>query len=143
MAKKNKRFKQYAALPVRRVGKGHKVLLLTSRDTGRWVVPKGWPIKRLSPWQTAAVEAFEEAGLRGRMEKKSLGAFCYRKRMQKGRSVICSVNVYLMHVEEVLNDWPEADERQRDWVDPDEAAKRVDEPELKSILRGVSGQLQA
>jgi len=135
--------KQYAALPVRRFGARHKVLLLTSRDTGRWIVPKGWPIKRLSPWQTAAVEAFEEAGLRGRMEKKPLGVYTYSKRMRKGRSVQCAVQVYLMFVEEVLTDWPEANERERDWVDPNEAAERVQEPELKSILRDVASQVTA
>lgn len=143
MAKTIKVKKQYAALPMRRFGSRHKVLLLTSRDTGRWVVPKGWPIRHLAPWQTAAIEAFEEAGLRGRVKKKPLGAYTYNKRRRKKQSVRCSVKVYLMLVDEVLKKWPEAHERKRDWFDPKKAAKRVNEPELKMILRDVANQLSA
>ena len=71
--------KQYAALPWRYAGSGREVLLISSRDTGRWVIPKGWPISDLDPSASAAREAWEEAGVRGKTETEPMGLYSYDK----------------------------------------------------------------
>lgn len=129
---------QAAALPWRRAGDGGlKVLLITSRETRRWVIPKGWPIKGLKSPQTAAREALEEAGVEGATAKK-IGVFHYDKRLASGRLQKIRVAVYPLQVEVELDSWPEADQRVRLWTTPEEAASLVLEPELSELLRGFS-----
>jgi 8-oxo-dGTP pyrophosphatase MutT (NUDIX family) len=94
---------QYAALPYRRKRNSRtEVLLVTSRDTGRWIIPKGWPAKRKSPHKAAAREALEEAGVIGRISRRPLGAFSYKKRLKSGKVVICEVQVFVMKVKRRL-----------------------------------------
>jgi 8-oxo-dGTP pyrophosphatase MutT (NUDIX family) len=125
---------QYAALPYRLSG-GLMVLLQTSRETGRWVLPKGWPMKRKSPHSAAKREALEEAGVVGPIAKQSIGAFHYPKRLADGVTVTCEVHVYPLAVESQRKRWRERDERTQRWFTPEEAAEVVQEPELAALLR--------
>lgn len=127
--------RQYAALPCRSGTEGQpEILLVTSRETGRWVLPKGWPMKLRRPHQAAAIEAYEEAGVRGRTVKTALGTYEYDKRIEGG-AVRCRVRVYPMTVERLEDEWPEKAQRSRRWFSPLDAAERVDEPELRALLR--------
>ncbi len=133
--KKPAKNKQYAALPWRLTGAGREILLISSRDTGRWVIPKGWPIRGLSPAETAAREAYEEAGLGGMMSKKPIGEFQYDKRLTDGRLQPCTVVVFAMEQMIQHPDWPEQGQRKLQWFSVPEAANAVQEPELKLIIR--------
>ena len=125
---------QVAALPLKRAADGStKVLLVTSRQTHRWVVPKGWPFPDRADHLAAAEEAWEEAGVRGTADPRLLGTFTYEKRRRNG-SVNLTVAVYALLVTEELATWPESRERERDWFDLHEAAAAVEETELKRIL---------
>jgi len=127
---------QSAALPWRRTAAGEvEVLLVTSRETRRWVVPKGWPIRGLRSFQTAAREAFEEAGVKGQMGKKKLGAFHYDKRLRSGRLQRVRVTVYPLEVAVESKVWPELGQRDKLWTTPQAAAELVQETELAEILR--------
>lgn len=126
---------QYGALPIV-VDRGElRVLLITSRETRRWIIPKGWPIKKLSPSAVAAREAFEEAGLEGRAAERPVGVFSYVKRLKSGQHVTCHVETYLFEVERQLDDWPEKCQRERRWVSPEEAAHLVSDTGLGEVLR--------
>ena len=127
--------KQYAALPWRHAGAGREVLLISSRDTGRWVIPKGWPIKGLSPSETAAREAFEEAGLGGEVSKKPIGEFEYGKRLDNGSVQPCRVAVFSLEQMVQHPEWPEQGQRTLQWFSVPDAAEAVDEPSLKAIIR--------
>jgi 8-oxo-dGTP pyrophosphatase MutT (NUDIX family) len=124
---------QYAALPYRLSG-GLMVLLQTSRDTGRWVLPKGWPMKGEKPWSAAKREAREEAGVVGAIVKRSIGSFHYPKRLSDGHIVTCEVHVYPLAVGGRRKRWPERLERTQRWFTPEEAAHVVQEPELAALL---------
>jgi 8-oxo-dGTP pyrophosphatase MutT (NUDIX family) len=126
---------QFAALPYRRVDGVTHVLLATSRDTGRWVIPKGWPMKNRKPHEAAAQEALEEAGLKGKPGKKPVGSYQYWKRL-KEHFVLVTVVVFPLEVTRQLKSFREAGVRKLEWVTPLEAAKRVDEAGLASILLG-------
>lgn len=131
---------QYAALPWRRAASGDvEVLVITSRETRRWVIPKGWPIKGLKSAPSAAREAFEEAGVLGETSKKPLGVYHYEKRLRTGRVQAVRVSVYALKVATEADDWPEKGQRDKAWVAPAEAAERVDEPELKALLGKFKG----
>lgn len=130
---------QVAALPVRRPGGGGlEVLLVTSRDTGRWVVPKGWPWRKVADHEAAAGEAWEEAGVRGRISSEVIGTFTYLKR-RNSKSHLVSVSVFVLEVVEEAGDWPEIKQRRRQWFAPDEAAGLVHEPDLKQLLQSLAG----
>jgi 8-oxo-dGTP pyrophosphatase MutT (NUDIX family) len=131
---KTKRRKQFAALPFRTDADGVQVLLVTSRDTGRWVIPKGWPMKNRRPHRAAAIEAFEEAGVVGKAEKAPLGTYDYDKRMGTG-DIPCRVTVFPLPVVRLEDEWPEKAERRRAWHSVAEASGLVDEPQLQEILR--------
>lgn len=133
--KAKKALTQHGALPYRRTPEGElEVLLVTSRETRRWVIPKGWPMKKLKPFATAAREAYEEAGLGGAIARESLGSFTYRKRLKSRNYVDCKVDVYAMEVSKEARRWPERDERERRWFEPEVAARYVKEPELANII---------
>jgi 8-oxo-dGTP pyrophosphatase MutT (NUDIX family) len=124
-----------AALPLRRREDGTlEVLLVTSRDTGRWVLPKGWPMNGKPPWRAAEIEAEEEAGVTGRVARDDLGRYHYGKRLDGERVIDCRVKVFPLLVERERERWKEARERQRRWFSLAEAAEAVDEPELKELL---------
>jgi len=126
--------KQYAALPWRYSGGSREVLLISSRDTGRWVIPKGWPIRGLSPAETAAREAYEEAGLGGMVSKKPIGEFEYGKRLDNGAVLATRVEVFALEQMVQHKDWPEKGQRRLQWFSVPEAAEAVEEPELKVII---------
>jgi 8-oxo-dGTP pyrophosphatase MutT (NUDIX family) len=127
---------QSAALCFRTGKRGKEVLLITSRERGRWILPKGWPINGLDGAGTAAQEAWEEAGVKPlKVNKKSLGQFHYDKILGNGASAPVEANVYSIEVDKLSDSYPEADERKRDWMAPNKAAELVEEPELKAILR--------
>lgn len=116
-------------------------MLITSRETGRWVIPKGWPMKRLTAPQAAAQEAFEEAGLRGRMGEQPLGAYGYVKRRKNGQLQQCTVTVYPLLVRGQEADWPEQGQRHCVWHAQDNAAAQVAEPELAEIIGTLDERL--
>ncbi|WP_171100263.1 NUDIX hydrolase [Ruegeria sp. HKCCD7255] len=127
---------QFAALCTRKKKSQTQVLLITSRDTGRWVIPKGWPIDGLDGAGSAAQEAWEEAGVRiTASDTIPMGHFTYDKVLKDGSAVPVRTTVYRVHVKELADEFPEAGQREREWVTPQEAAKRVHEPELSAILR--------
>ena len=126
---------QYAALPWRRDRAGQlEVLLITSRETRRWVIPKGWPIKGMSSPRSAAREAFEEAGVQGKVAKQPVGSYAYDKRLKNGRLQHVRVAVFALAVETEAEAYPELGQREKLWLSPAEAARRVDEPELMVLL---------
>jgi 8-oxo-dGTP pyrophosphatase MutT (NUDIX family) len=130
---------QYAALPWRRTEAGEvEVLVITSRETRRWVIPKGWPIKGLKAPMVAAREAFEEAGVEGIVRKKKLGLFHYEKRLRTGRIQPVKVAVYALQVVLQNDEWPEKGQRDHQWTTPADAATQVDEPELRAIIGAFS-----
>ncbi len=130
--------KQVAALPVRLDAAGRtRVLLITSRETKRFVVPKGWPMKGRKDYRAAAIEAQEEAGLIGRVAKKPIGTYTYWKR-RPDHFDLCRVKVFLLEVERKLPAWREKGQRKAGWFLVDDAADLVDEAGLVSILRGLA-----
>lgn len=129
---------QYAALPWRRVPR-FEILLITSRETRRWVIPKGWPMPGHSAAESAAQEAYEEAGIRGQMAAQALGHYTYSKRRRGGAKKRFRVDVFAMEVSEVLGEWPEAHQRARQWLSPEAAWALVEEPELAVIIRAFAG----
>jgi 8-oxo-dGTP pyrophosphatase MutT (NUDIX family) len=126
--------RQCAALACLVVGDGIRVMLVTSRGTGRWVLPKGWLKLELGFAQTAAEEAYEEAGLRGNVEPQPVGQYRYTKQLADGGQVDCIVDVFPLCVAEVLDDWPERTQRQRRWCSFTEAAELVEEADLTALL---------
>jgi 8-oxo-dGTP pyrophosphatase MutT (NUDIX family) len=134
LSKRRQRRIQYAALPFRPGPRGVEVLLITSRETRRWVIPKGWPMKERTAPQTAAQEAFEEAGIEGLIAEQAVGTYRYDKRLKSGKSREVEVEVFPLRVTEVGDDWPEREQRSREWFSPAVAAALVMEPELKALL---------
>jgi 8-oxo-dGTP pyrophosphatase MutT (NUDIX family) len=127
---------QFAALPWRRAGDGGiQVLLITSRETRRWVIPKGWPIKGMSSAKSAAREAFEEAGVVGKIAKAPIGSFAYDKRLRNGRLQHVRVAVFALQVEREREAYLEKGQREKLWLPAAEAAERVEEPELAALIR--------
>jgi 8-oxo-dGTP pyrophosphatase MutT (NUDIX family) len=133
---------QYAALPYRRLANAAiEVMLITSRDTGRWVIPKGWLGEGLGERESAAREAREEGGLVGRIGDRPIGHYLYNKRLPDGSAVPCSVEVFALEVERQLASWPEQQERRTRWFVLWEAADAVEEPELAAMIRELPKRL--
>ncbi len=133
---------QYAALPYRWDGEALQVRLITSRETRRWVIPKGWPMKGREPWEAAEREAYEEAGLVGLVGQDPIGTYRYDKRRKSG-IVPCRVEVFPLHVRAELDEWPERLEREGRWFNQEAAAEAVREPELKDLIRRLGDILAA
>lgn len=130
---------QIAALPVCWDAKGTlRVLMVTSRDTGRWVMPKGWHMDGKKPWHAAEIEALEEAGAKGFISHQPIGTYAYKKRLDDGTNVRCTVTIYPMFVDKLKRRWKERDERKRHWFSPKKAAKLVNERELSAILTKIA-----
>ncbi len=125
---------QYGALPYRVGPHGVEVMLITSRETKRWVIPKGWPMAGKKPHQVAAVEAHQEAGVKGVVAKKPIGAYPYSKTLPDGSQRLMFIEVYTLRVTLETKKWREKDERQRAWFRQDEAAELVDEGGLAQII---------
>jgi 8-oxo-dGTP pyrophosphatase MutT (NUDIX family) len=131
---------QIAAMPMRRTGDGVlEIMLVTSRTTRRWIVPKGWPIKGLKDADAAAREAYEEAGVVGTIERKPAGRYTYWKRMAD-HFVLCTVKVYLLAFELQLPSWAEQNQRQCRWFAALDAADLVDEPGLSTVIRTLAAR---
>ena len=130
---------QYAALPYRLTGRSRtEVMLVTSRETQRWIIPKGWPKKGKAPYHSAAREAFEEAGVAGAVGRRSVGSFPYEKRLKNGAVVVCEVHVFPLKVTRQSKQWPEKEQREIKWLTANEAAETVQEPMLSEIIRRLA-----
>jgi 8-oxo-dGTP pyrophosphatase MutT (NUDIX family) len=133
--------KQVAALCWRASGTGMpEVLLITSLNSKRWIVPKGWPEPDLSPAENAAREAFEEAGVTGKVSAQPIGTYHYLKEKKDGGGVPCRVEVFALAVTQQLDDWPEKNVRTLAWLPLDQAAARVAEPGLRQMLKDFRKQ---
>lgn len=132
--KKPKRHRQVGALC--RDAQG-RVLLITSRGTGRWVIPKGWTMSGLTDAEAALREAWEEAGVEGGIGPDPVGEYRYDKGLRDGRTRQVVVRVFPASVSHLAEDWPEAGQRRRGWFTPAEAAALVAEPDLQALLRAL------
>jgi 8-oxo-dGTP pyrophosphatase MutT (NUDIX family) len=132
---------QFAALCYRYQKDKLRVMLITSRDTGRWIIPKGWPMDGKTPAQSALQEAWEEAGVLGKCEDRCLGLFAYRKFRDDTDDLPCVAMVFPVRVKDLKDVYPEAGQRQRKWVSRARAAKMVAEPELARILSDFDPKL--
>jgi 8-oxo-dGTP pyrophosphatase MutT (NUDIX family) len=129
---------QVAAIPMRWTKDGElRILMITSRETGRWVLPKGWTMDGKKPWRAAEIEALEEAGVTGYISHEALGDYTYDKRLPDGTTVSCTVRVFPMIVDKVKRTWKERKARRRHWFSPEGAAEAVTEPGLTDILAGL------
>src|SRR4051812_9654058 len=127
---------QYAALPYRlRADGAVEILLVTSRETERWVIPKGWPMKGRQPHVSAAREALEEAGLVGWIDKEPIGSYRYNKRLKNGVAVPCMVEVFPLEVRLQKKKWPEKGQRSACWFSPEDAAEAVEEAGLGEAIQ--------
>lgn len=126
---------QVAALCWRIADGKPQILLVTSRETGRWVLPKGWPQAGRSGPESARAEAWEEAGVEGRIAAEPVGHYAYHKVLAPEADVPCVVAVYPLRVKSLARNYPERAQRKRRWFAPKKAAQKVDEPALKLILR--------
>ena len=112
-----------------------QVLLITSRDTGRWILPKGWPMAGKTPAEAAATEAWEEAGVQGDMDQGApVGLYGYDKTRNPIDPLPCLVSVYALRVNALADKFPERKQRRRKWFDASVAAHKVAEPELRGLL---------
>ncbi len=126
---------QFGVLPWR-IGAGGtpEILLITSRTRQRWIVPKGGLVKGCSPVQSAAQEAFEEAGVIGVSDSEPIGCYCHVKLLDDGSEEPCRVVLFSLRVEGMLADWPEKGQRQRQWHEAEAAVQAIDEPELARLV---------
>ncbi|WP_442879685.1 NUDIX hydrolase [Bartonella sp. CB189] len=128
-------FLQVGALIYRIRNDNLEFLLITSRGSGRWIIPKGWPIPKKSFSQAALQEAFEEAGVRGTSDTNPIGTYEYKKSdlliKKNGKLCVYVFAVLYSHQEEK---WPEKNQRLYEWVTVSEAIRRVNEPQLKNIF---------
>jgi 8-oxo-dGTP pyrophosphatase MutT (NUDIX family) len=132
---------QFGVLALRMQGESVSVMLVTSRGTRRWIIPKGNPEKGKSGAEVGAIEAFEEAGVLGEVWNAPIGSYVSLKHLANGRVVPCAIEVYRMDVDEVLDDWPEKGQRQRCWATLDEAAMMVGEGGLVTLMLKLNAEL--
>jgi len=133
---------QVGALPIRWNDDEPTILLVTSRDTRRWIIPKGWPMRNRSNAKAAAREALEEAGVRGRVQSKPIGSYIYLKRLPDSVEE-CKLTLYLLEVEDELPTFEEMDERRRAWFSFAEAMDQADDAGLRDILRELEPRLRS
>ncbi len=131
---------QFAALCYRIVKDKTEILLVTSRGTGRWIVPKGWPMDGVTPARAAITEAWEEAGVQGQCADICLGLFSYAKSVAPEMLLPCVVMVYPVRVSNLADNYPEAGSRQRKWFSQKKAARAVKEPELAQIIKSFDAR---
>jgi 8-oxo-dGTP pyrophosphatase MutT (NUDIX family) len=136
------RTQQVAALPWRQGVNGLEILLVTTRTTKRWVIPKGWTMAGKADHEAAAIEAYEEAGVKGHTLPTPVGSYGYLKVLRNGAARRVNVKVYALHVKDLLDAWPESHERQRQWVTKDQALTMIGEPELLPIVAAFDGGTQ-
>ncbi|MEL6700536.1 MAG: NUDIX hydrolase [Pseudomonadota bacterium] len=126
---------QFAALPFRVVDGNVQIMLVTSRRTKRWIIPKGWPEDGMTPARSAAKEAWEEGGAKGRVYDLCLGVYSYAKTVGDADDLPCLALVYPFKVKKTERDYPERKQRRRKWFTQKQAANRVNEPELKRLIK--------
>ena len=134
--------RQVGVIPIRQGETGLEVLLITSRESRKWIIPKGWPMKGLKDHQAAAREATEEAGIKGKIGKRLVGHYTYQKRLADHVEP-CRVSVYRLDVGKEQTKWRERDQRERRWVSLSEAAALVTEPSLARLLTKFAGALSS
>jgi 8-oxo-dGTP pyrophosphatase MutT (NUDIX family) len=132
---------QFAALCYRVTKDKTQILLVTSRGSGRWIVPKGWPMDGVTPARAAMTEAWEEAGVEGTAHDICLGMFAYAKTLGPDTLLPCIAMVYPVRVRALAEDYPEAKMRQRKWFSQKKAAKAIQEPELAQIIKSFDPRL--
>ncbi|MCJ8156316.1 NUDIX hydrolase [Sphingomonas sp. LaA6.9] len=131
-----------AALPYRLTPEGvMSVLLVTSRRSRRWIVPKGHLETGYTPWDMAAREAYEEAGVMGTISSRLLGCFTYRKVLESGAISTSSVQLFALAVGRELEDWPERDSRRRQWFKVVDAIAAVEQEDLREIMLAFAGRV--
>ena len=138
MSQEHKALFQVAAIPFKYEPDSLKVLLLTTRKTGKWIVPKGWPIEGLNFSQSAEQEALEEAGVKGLISKDPIGDFIYHKKIGPRRKVTCTVVTYGLHVTDQMSEWIEKGQREILWCSLLGAAKKVKNTGLRDIFQNIS-----
>ena len=126
---------QFGALCWRQQNDDVQVLLVTSKRSQRWILPKGWPVHDATPAEAALTEAWEEAGVVGKVKTACLGIFSYSKGLSDDSNLPCVVAVFPVKVKELEKDWPEKEHRKRKWCSLKQAANLVAEPELAAILK--------
>jgi 8-oxo-dGTP pyrophosphatase MutT (NUDIX family) len=136
---------QYGALPYRITDAGAlEILLVTTRKTKCWIIPKGWPIKGLKAAKSAAREAYEEAGVRGTTGAKSIGLFTYNKRLVEYRTTLpCAVRVFPLLVKRQEKTWPESRQRQTTWFAPEETLSAIKDEGLRELISAFVESLRA
>ena len=112
-----------------------RILMVTSRGTGRWILPKGWPVAGASPPEAALMEAWEEAGVQGHVTGDCLGIYTYLKAQNRPDELPCVVAMFPIEVERLKRKYPEAAQRKRKWFSQGKAASLIDEPELAQMVR--------
>ncbi len=125
---------QYAALPWRWNGERLEIMLVSSRETKRWIVPKGWPMSGRSGAASAAIEALEEAGLLGAISAQPIGHYFYAKRFSLGKEQLCRVEVFELRVTRQRETWLEQDQRTTQWFPAEEAVGAVSDPGLGALI---------
>lgn len=133
-----RQLRQCAALPYVEVDGKKLVLLVTTRGRGHWTIPKGWPKPKMSDPALAAREAFEEAGVEGKISRTPVGTYDYVKRLHFFAWISCRVTVYPLLVDRQLLTWPERDSRKLVWAAPEDAASLVRIGQLKELLRAFA-----
>lgn len=123
-------YNQAAALPFRYKNDALQIMLITSRKSRKWIIPKGLMEEGLAKYELAIKEAYEEAGIAGRVTTQSLGIYQYEK-----WGGICKVSVFSLQVDKILDRWPEDNFRDRKWFNPEEAINIVENSELKGIIK--------
>ncbi len=134
---------QHGALCYRMREGEPEILLVTSRGTGRWIIPKGWPVPGEDGAGSALVEAWEEAGVRGRAASAPIGRYGYTKALADGEEIPLTVEVWPVAVETLADRFPERKERRRKWFGPKKAARKVQEAELARLIRRFGKSLEA
>ena len=129
---------QFGALCYRITDEKIQVLLITSRRTQRWILPKGWPENGMTPGESAANEAMEEAGVTGKINERPLGVYYYEKTVENGENYPCIVTIYALKVKKKWVDYQEKSERRRKWFSQKGAAKRVLEPGLALLIKSFN-----
>lgn len=131
-------FVQAAALCLRDRSDGAEVLLIRTLRLKQWIIPKGWPMKGKTLAEAAAIEAWEEAGVRGVIGTEPIGAFTYTKVKKSGLPVSCRARIFRLDVTEIAERYPEAGRRERRWVPLAKAANLVRDPELALLLQQMA-----
>ncbi len=126
---------QFGALCYRIKNDKVQILLISSRTAGRWVIPKGWPMHKMTPAEASSVEAYEEAGVEGTVLETCLGIYSLTRQSPSGTLLPCVVAVFPMKVKRLLKSFPEADQRKRKWFSRKKAAKLVQDIELAHIIK--------